>query len=79
MVCIHDLFARMGGFEHATINYSIHFVETLSPDIYSYNFEDLWSRSKYFWEKKSGIGQEMHLEYLIQFLWEYKIEKKETV
>lgn len=66
----------LGGFEHATVNHSIYFVDPFNPEIHTQNIEGLWSRSKYFIRKKRGIAMEKQSEYLIQFLWEYGVEKR---
>lgn len=45
--------------------------------VHTQNIEGLWSRSKYFLRKRKGLSLELQSEYLIQFLWEYSIEKRE--
>jgi hypothetical protein len=61
---------------YSTINHSLNFVDPLLPDINTQNIEGLWSRSKFYLRKKSGITQEQHAEYLTQFLWEHGIDKR---
>ena len=38
-----------------------------------------WSRSKYFIRKKQGISRIKKFNYLVQFLWMYKIEKRKKL
>ena len=72
---LHDL----GGYEHETINLSIQFVDPFNNQIHTQNIEGLWSRSNYFIRKKRGISVEKQSEYLIQFLWEYGVEKRKRI
>lgn len=66
----------MTQYSHDRINHSLHFVDPERPEIHTQNIEGLWSRSKYFLRKRNGLHQEQHSEMLIQFLWEYRIEKR---
>lgn len=63
-------------YQHATINHSLNFVDPDDSEIHTQNIEGLWSRSKFYMRKRSGMKQEEHSEMLIQFVWEYSIEKR---
>lgn len=62
---------------HETINHSIHFVDPLNRLVHTQNIEGFFSRSKYFIRKKRGISREKQSEYLIQFIWQYSVKKRE--
>lgn len=70
---------EMNMYEHKVINHSINFVDPLDPTTHTQNIEGLWSRSKFFIRKRSGLHQDQHFEFLLQFIWEYKIEKRKRI
>lgn len=67
---------QLPNYSHQSVNHSLNFVDPNNPLVHTQNIEGLWSRSKYFLRKKKGISREQQSDYLIQFLWEYKVEKK---
>ncbi|KAG0441249.1 hypothetical protein DMUE_1193 [Dictyocoela muelleri] len=64
--------------EHNTFNQLTNFVDPMTPEIHTQNIGELWSRF-IFLRNKTGINKEQHLEYIIQFIWEYKIEKRKRL
>lgn len=44
--------SNLTGYEHQTINHSLHFVDPIQQEVHTQNIEGLWSRSKYFLRKK---------------------------
>ena len=64
---------------HTTINHSLNFVDPNDPSVHTQNIESLWSRSKYYLRKKPGISIEKQYEYLIQFIWQYNVEKRKRI
>jgi transposase-like protein len=63
------------GYQHRTVNHSFNFVDPVDVDIHTQNIEGFWSLSKRFLRGKHGINQGQHFEYLLQFIWEFKIVK----
>ncbi|KAG0435040.1 hypothetical protein DMUE_4915 [Dictyocoela muelleri] len=71
----HKALENMVEYEHRSVNHSINFVNPEDKSIHTQAIEGLWSLSKRFLREKPGISKEQHLEYLIQFIWQQKIEK----
>lgn len=69
-------FETLHEFTHKSINHSLYFVNPNDPSVHTQSIEGLWSKSKLFIRKKSGLKQEQHSELLIQFVWQYKVEKR---
>jgi ISXO2-like transposase domain len=65
-----------GDYIHKTVNHSQNFVHPSDSDVHTQNIEGIWSKSKMFLRSKSGVSSEQHYEYITQFIWEYKIEKR---
>jgi transposase-like protein len=61
-------------FEHRSVNHSLNFVDPEDPTVHTQTIEGLWSHMKKFLRGKSGISKEQQSEYLLQFIWEHKIE-----
>ncbi|KAG0439992.1 hypothetical protein DMUE_2062, partial [Dictyocoela muelleri] len=63
-------------YEHKYVNHSCNFVEPDDPSIHTQTIDGLWGHMERYLRGKSGISKEQQSEYLIQFLWEQKIEKR---
>lgn len=79
-ICITDkwaaysaAFADLPNYTHKSVNHSSNFVDPEDRAIHTQNIEALWSRSKFFLRSRSGIGAEEYNEYIIQYIWQYKI------
>lgn len=70
---------QLSGFEHRTVNHSINFVNPASIETHTQTIEGFWSLSKRFLRSRNGINQDEHAEYLLQFLWEHKIERNKRI
>ena len=62
-------------YEHESVNHSLYFVDPNNSEVHTQNIEGLWSISKYFLRKKNGISREQQSKLLIQFMWQYNVEK----
>lgn len=71
--------SEIGSMEHNTINHSICFVDPLNPEVHTQTIESLWSQTKKFVRSKNGISKEMHSDFIIQFIWQYKTEKSKRI
>jgi hypothetical protein len=61
---------------HLAVNHTLNFVDPFNNDIHTQNVEGICSHSKFFLRSKLGVKQEKHSQLLIQFVWEYSIEKR---
>jgi hypothetical protein len=61
---------------HDSIKHSIHFVDPKNPELHTQNIEGIWRRSKYFIRRRRGINRKIQSQLLVQFIWEYNIDKK---
>lgn len=66
-------------YTHHTINHSLYFVDPVNPNINTQRIENFWSGSKAFLREKRGICQEEHHEYLLQYIWQRRIEKRKRI
>jgi transposase-like protein len=66
---------NMTEFTHLTVNHSLNFVNPLDRSIHTQGVEGFWSQSKRCIRERHGIMKTLHIEYLLQFLWEYKINR----
>jgi transposase-like protein len=66
---------EMPGITHYTVNHSLNFVNPADRRIHTQGIEGFWSTSKRSIHARHGINKNQHIEYLLQFLWEYKIER----
>ena len=62
--------------KHKTINHFLNIVDPNDSTIHTQNIERLWSRAKYFLRKNNRVNKEKIFLSLVQFMWNYKIEKK---
>jgi hypothetical protein len=65
----------MPEYDHLTINHSLNFVCPTDRRIHTQSIEGFWSQAKRFIRERHGLKQTLHVEYLLQFIWEYKIDK----
>ncbi|KAG0424313.1 hypothetical protein DMUE_6098, partial [Dictyocoela muelleri] len=65
-------------FQHRTINHSYNFVDPDDVSIHTQNIEGFWSLTKRFLRNRQGINHDQHFEYLIQFIWKFKIQKNKS-
>jgi transposase-like protein len=66
---------HMPQYSHETINHSVNFVDPLDRTIHTQGVEGFWSQCKRYLRERHGIKQTLHVEYLLQFLWEYNIDR----
>lgn len=66
-------------YEHRPVNHSINFVDPEDPSVHTQTIDGLWGHMKKFLRGKSGISKEQQSEFLIQFLWEHKIDKRKRI
>ncbi|KAG0441294.1 hypothetical protein DMUE_1156 [Dictyocoela muelleri] len=62
--------------EHKQINHSLNFVNPEDFSIHTQTIEGLWGLLKRYLRGKNGITKEQQFDFLIQFIWEQKIEKR---
>lgn len=70
---------QMVDFEHRTVNHSLNFVNPSSIETHTQSIEGFWSLSKRFLRSRNGINKDEHEEYLIQFIWEHRIERNKRI
>jgi hypothetical protein len=66
---------NMTEFTHLTVNHSLNFENPLYRSIHTQGVEGFWSKSKRCIRERQGITEILHIKYLLQFLWEYKINR----
>lgn len=64
-------------YSHLTVNHSLYFVDPANELVHTQNIEGLWSVCKNFLRNKKGIKHYDLGIYIAQFMWAYKLEKRE--
>ncbi|KAG0442187.1 hypothetical protein DMUE_0469 [Dictyocoela muelleri] len=62
--------------EHRQIHHSLNFVDPEDPTVHTQTIEGLLSLMKRFLRGRNDISKEQQSEFIIQFIWEHKIEKR---
>ncbi|KAF9763495.1 hypothetical protein NGRA_1235 [Nosema granulosis] len=63
-------------YEHSYVNHSCNFVDPENPTIHTQTIDGLWGHMNRFLRGKKRHLKGTTIEYLIEFLWEHKIDKR---